>query len=528
MTDIAFRGYFALDGVEIANSSRVVAHLGRSTPTDDYSMFSSLGDLPAQPASFTENTVGSGLYNPGTLSADADHLFPMIGIYLQGISGLYPVVQPNLACGIYADDGFGAIPESSTEVSSGLYTPPNGARRYGPGLYEVGSCWGPAAVCSSCSTSVPFGDDWDGLAEFLNDGVYRPEVAPWYTLELPESGEFGGVWVMKVDGLDTTPIERPIVDTVGNGAVAGPPRDAPRHIMFEALLIGCSNAGVDYGLKWLTSILRVATAGTNSSLKYLSAHPGDSAVDPDSLVREVHNVVMTKAPEILETIVTGTTGHRQGNMYRISWEMTALVPYAYLPAVRIPVDWDKITRQPINWIHAADCHKPETCEDMPVMFSTNCVPEEIMTVVSPPPVCGGCMPVSEIAKYSFQVPTQEYAFRSRETSVTMVFTNTGDTDLTLQAFWRVCGTDYRCEDNQWPLRISGLPVGAELHLDAITGRYWAYYDERVRRPIGVVGTPNGAPWRPPLIDRKTCWEFVVQTAPTAGLTVDMILADREP
>ena len=162
------------------------------------------------------------------------------------------------------------------------------------------------------------------------------------------------------------------------------------------------------------------------------------------------------------------------------------------------------------------------------MFSTDCIPENIEIVTSPPPVCGGCLPVSGIDKYSFQVPTQDYPFRCRDTAVSMTITNTGEDSLTLQAFWRVCGTDIRCEDNRWPLQISGLPAGAELHLDGKTGRFWAYYDERVRRPIGVVGTPTGAPWRPPLIDRTVCWEFVVQTASTSEFEMSMTLADREP
>ena len=481
---MSFRGYFALNRVEIANSSRVAAHLGRDVPLTDYGF----------------------LTTPGS---DDCALTPVEGSSDEWV-GLYE------------------IPADAEMVSPGLYRPPNGARRYGPGLYEVGDCWGPAAICAGCNLRVLWDDTWTGLAAFLNDGVYRPELAPWYTVELPESGEFGGVWVMDVDGLDTTPVERAITATVGPGGVAGPHRDAARSVVFDALLVGCTNAGVQFGLNWLTCRLRETTDRFDTKLRYFSAHPGHSAVDPASLVREVSGVVLTKAPQITEQFVTGGTPNRQANIYRVTWEMGVTSPYAYLPEVTVAVDWDEITRQPINWIHAADCHKPETCMDMPVMFSTECVPEEITVVNTPPPVCGGCMPVSAIDKYSFLVPTQDYAFRCRETAVSIVIRNTGETPLTLQAFWRVCQTDVRCEDNQWPLQITGLPATAELHLDAITGRYWAYYDERKRRPVGVVGTPNGAPWRPPVIDRETCWNFIVQTASSSEFEVSMVLADREP
>lgn len=518
-----FRGWFTIDGWEIANSSRVAKHLGRDLPTRDFELFGVPGNVPDL---FTEDEDNPGLYNPGALDPDDDDLYPTDG--LVGTSGLYPITGQ--LCGAIIEDGFAGIPPTSIEVSPGLYTPPNGARRFGPGLYVVSNdCWEPAAICSGCESQIPYSDEWTGLTEFLGDYSYRPELAPWYTTELPESGEFGGVWVTKVDGLDVTPIERPITDAVGHGGVAGPYRDAPRRITFEALLIGCTNAGVDFGLKWLTCLLRGTNTTTNSTLRYLAAHPGDSGVDPASLVREVHGVVVTKAPEIADQILTGAAEHRQANIYRVTWEMTALSPYAWLPPVDVEVDWDTVTRQPYNWMHAADCHKPETCEDMPVMFSAECVPEEIgRAPSSPPPVCGGCLPISGIDKYSFTVPTQDYAFRCRDTAVSMVFTNTSSEPLNLQAFWRVCGTDFRCEDDRWPLQISGLPPGAELHLDGVTGRYWAHYDERIRRPVGVVGTPNGAPWRPPLIDRTTCWEFVVQTAPGAEFTTSMTLRDRDP
>lgn len=477
---MTFRGYFAINGVEIANSSRTIAHLGLDVPTSDIGIFTDGGTDCA----LVESPEHPGLYE---------------------------------------------IPDTSVEVSPGLWTPPPGSRRFGPGLMEIdGTCWGPAAICSACSLTVDYDDSWPGLQEFLGDTVYRPELAPWYSTELPESGEFGGVWVMSVDGLDATPVQRDITQMAGAGAAASPHRDASRTVTFEAVLIGCTHAGVEFGLKWLTCLLRGTAVDTTSTLRYLAASPGYSGVDPASLLREVHGVVLTKEPRIVQEQNGEARQHQQATIYRVSWEMVALSPYAYMPAVPVSADWDVITRQPVNWIHAPDCALPETCVDMPVMFSTECVPEEIAVVTTPPPVCGGCLPVGEIDKYVFRVPTMDYAFRCRETAVSTVIRNTGETPLSLQAFWRECGSDIRCEDNRWPLQIAGLPPGAELVLDGITGRFWANYDERVRRVVGVVGTPNGAPWRPPIIDRETCWDFIVQTAASSEFEVDLVLFDREP
>lgn len=478
---MTYRGWFALNGVEIANTARLIAHLGREVPTSDAGMF---GDDTGTDCALVESVDYPGMYE---------------------------------------------LPATSVEVSPGMLTPPDGSRRFGPGLLEIdGTCWGPAAICASCSTVVTYDDSWPGLREFLGDTVYRPELSPWYSTELPESGEFGGVWVMRVDGLGPTPVERNITQMAGPGAAAGPNRDTSRTVTFEAVLIACTHAGVEFGLDWLACLLRDTTVDTTSSLRYLAASPSWSDVDPASLVREVHGVVMTKEPRILQEFNTESRQHQQATVYRISWEFTVLSPYAYLPAVKVPVSWDEIVRQPINWIHAADCQKPETCEDMPVMFSTECVPEEIAVVTTPPPVCGGCLPIGEIDRYSFRVPTMDYAFRCRETAVTTIIRNTGERPITLQAFWRECGSDIRCEDNRFPLQVAGLPAGAELVLDGITGRYWAHYDERTREVIGVVGTPNGAPWQPPVIDRQTCWEFMIQTASSSEFEVDLVLCDREP
>jgi len=522
---VTFRAYFALNGREFANSSRVAAHLGRDIPTDD-SIFGDLGGY-----ALVEDPPGSGQYVPGgPVGEGEDGDYPPGG--LVGSGGVY-LTEASSSCVLVPvpdHPGMYELPDNAVEVSPGLYQPFNGMRRVGPGMYEMGDCWGPPAMCSavSCSTSIVYDDTWDGLQEFLGDAPYRPEIAPWYSTEMPESAEFGGVWVLDVQGLDVTPSSRQVTETVGPGGVAGPSRNGPRKITFDVLLVGCSSAGVDYGLEWLKCQLGVTEGNTTTRLRYLKSHPGHSDVDPTTLVREMNGVVLTGGPEIKSGMSTGGEKGKQANMLRVSFELTALSPFAWMPPDSFPVDWDTVVRQPINFVHAADCREPETCEDMPVLFSATCVPEEIPVINTPPPVCGGCLPVGGIDKYSFQVPTMVRPFRCRHTAVSMVVTNASDEPLTLQAFWRVCGTDVRCEDGQWPLQISGLPARTTLYLDGITRRYWAVDEEgRLREPRSIVDTPRGGPWRPPLIDRKTCWDFIVQAPPTADFSVSMTLTDRD-
>lgn len=523
-----YRGYVALGDVEIANSARVITHLGTDVPTMDFGFLD--GATEGAYSLVVVDEWGAVPASP-PMGADAGDWGWDVGTMVENPSapGLFLLAWD--VCTIIEDidhPGLGLPLDSQVEVSPGLWTPPAGARIFGPGIFVHDQCWGDQTFCAGCRSIVSYDDSWLGQRTWLNDVDYRVELAPWYSSEIPESAEFGGVWLMDLGGLDSTPVERTITQASGNGAVAGPNRDTSRTVTFDALLFGCTNAGVEHGLKWLDNLLRATSFVDDSFLKYLTASPSNSAANPDELVRNIHNVVLTKSPTVSNRYNTGGQRHQHGSVYRVSWEMVTLSPYAYLPAVDVDVVWDQITRQPINWIHQADCAKPETCVDMPVMFSADCEPESIQVVNTPPPVCGGCLPVNAIDKYQFRLPTMDYAFRGRQTAVSLSIQNIGDAPLTLQAFLRVCGSDVRCEDNQYPLQIAGLPANATLYLDGVTGRFKMFYDELWRRPQGIVGTPNGAPWLPPLIDRETCWDFIIQSASTAQFAVSMSLYDREP
>lgn len=476
---MAFRGYFALNGVEIANSSRVVAHIGADIPTSDVGLFGSAEDCTLAPS-----PEGSLLAIP------SDTMRP-------------------------------------TAPGSLLATPPDGARLYGPGLALVGDCWTPDTMCFGCRSSVEYDDSWPGLTDLLDDGVYRPELAPWYTSRVPESAEFGGVWVMDVKGLDVTPTSREVTEMAGDGGAPGPSRVPSRKVTFDALLLACSNAGLTYGLQWLATQLRSTADRTDSTLRFLAAHPEHSNTDPAGLLREVHGVVLTSGPEITDQKNAGRGDHHQATMYRVSWELTVSRPHAYSPPIPVPVVWDEIATEPIKWVHAADCRPASVCDDMPALFSDTCEVERITVVNTPPPTCGGCLPVCAVKTRVFEVPTFDYPIRGSETVGTVKVLNTGARSLTLQMWWRRCNALESCDDERFPLQVSGLPAHAELVLDGVSGRYWVNYQGRKRRPFGIVGTPSGAPWRPPIIDRSLCWELVAVTDADAAFDIGLTLADRE-
>lgn len=567
---MAYRGAFFLNDIEIANTARITAHLGKTVPTSDVGTLIRDGDVEelwedpvgshlwsgyvreTSPGLYSPEGLdgGNGLYDPaghavpvGDEDPDGSGLF-VIPDYVEELTpagfystdgftdtgdGLYANVNPlhSSGCGLTeVSDRLYAIPATSGRVGN-LWSPPDGSRRYGPGLIQMGPCW-PQMSTLGCAPQVRYNDGWTGQREWLKDTIYRPELAPWYSVRQPASAEFAGVWITDVQGLDATPINRQITDLAGDGGVAGPHRDTPRKITFEALLIASTNAGLQYGLNWLTCQLRDTADRTDSVLRYFNAHPDHTHASPSSLLRELHGVVLTQEPQRRESKGGGKKPNQQATMYRVGWELTATSPYAYMPSIDMQIEWDTIEYKPINWVHGADCDAPDNCVDMPVLFSATCVPETIEVVTSPPPVCGGCMPVCGVEQFVGLVPTLRDPISCRDTAVSIEIINTGLDPLTLQCYWRVCGTDIRCDDNRWPFQISGLPGKASITLDSISDQYWATMGGKNYRPRGIVGTPSGAPWRPVVLDRSGCWEFVAVAAVGSSFDVKLRLTDREP
>lgn len=631
---MTFRGYFALNGTELANSSRIVAHLGMDIPTTDvlFGGGQSCAPLPQRPNLVVDQRMTLPSVWPVTASSAGSVLLPDGGLdgwgavqwtsvnaavtaaYLllplptvQGdtyVMGAWVYPEPTntgtttqVRLSVRFDDSAGVTatqtvngttrivprgvwtyitqtivapaglnrarprvemtsavvagekvrvsratvdrstdaalvglyepPADSVEYLPGLLTPPNGSRQFEPGLFEIDQCWDVSALCTSCKTLVRYDDSWPDLLEFLGDFIYRPELAPWYSSRTPESAEFAGMWVLNVEGLDVTPGSRAVNEATGSGGIAGAWRDSSRQVTFTVLLMACTNAGLMFGIQWLAEQLASTNDRRDSVLRYMSAHPQGSEVDPATLVREVHGVVSTSELNITELQTAGNAPNRQANIARVEFTLTATNPYAYYPPISFDVDWDLIDVQPIEWVHAAECVTPDFCEDMPVLFSATCQVEEIPIVTAPPPTCGGCMPVCAVETHSFRLPVFETPRRGISTAVSVNIRNTGVEPLTIQGYWRTCASDERCNDNRFPVEVSGLPAGAELVLDAISGRFHAIYEQRVHDPRRIVSTPNGAPWRPPIIDRSTCWEFVVVAPGSAQFEVSMSMADRE-
>lgn len=470
-----FRGWATYGGQEFANTSRVVDHLRPTLPTRD--AMSDIADLAEGPR----------------------HLYAPTDIFVQGRPHTYdrPVM-------LLTDD----LPHT-----------------YRPQVYEASLAPQDGGAQCACDTlTLGYDDSWTELRTWLGEGggCYLPQEAPWYNPSVPASAEFVGVWVMSVEGLDALPVSRDINDAVCGGGVAGPVRTPARELDFDVLVIGCTNAGARYGLSWLSRTLRTAQR-SGVDMEFLDAHPQDTSESPDALARRMHRVVLTSAPTVSETSGHGGGNqHRQASVLRADFTLTALDPYVWgLPRTHVP-DFT-VETVGTEWGHDPDCDRPESCPSIPTLLSDECRITPLDMQVPPIPVCGGCSPLCEIERHVWQLPSA----LSDEVGVTVTVHNPTDEALSLTGFLRECGQEDVC-DERYPIAVRGLPAGQTVVADAPRGRAYGLVDGEQVRQVGIVSTPSGAPWTPPVIDGIMCWELVLDTAPGTPVDVTVTVQERQP
>lgn len=377
----------------------------------------------------------------------------------------------------------------------------------------------------ACHVRIPYDDSWTGLQAALGDGPYVITNAPWYNAARPESAEFAGIWLMSVEGMESVPVQRDITESICAGGIAGKARDTTRSLQFSALVVACTNAGMEYGKEWLSCQLR-ATAATRSGLDmtYWKAHPEDTAADPEKLKRSMYGLVLTKSLSVADLLGKGGGHqHRQASICRVEWEMVATQPYAYGDPTIAPVTWDSTTTESITWAHAPDCEDIASC-DLPTIYNADCLPPEIKIDSAVVPTCGGCLPICSIERRIWELPTTVANCDSAVINVRV--TNDGTDPLNVNFYWRPCGSTDMC-DRVSPLQIAGLDSGYTAVADSVTGRPFVEVDGVAHRQVGIVSTPTGAPWRPISLDSVLCWELVAESAPGSDYSVIIELRDRD-
>lgn len=378
--------------------------------------------------------------------------------------------------------------------------------------------------CGCRHLRVGYDSTWPGL-------TYDRDVTPWHNDSVPASDQFVGVWPMSITGLDSVPVQRDVVDLVCAGGAAPVHRDTVRVIDVEVLVVGCTNAGAQFGLQWLACQLRQATVRGGTELDFLAAHPEDSTRPPAELeaelFRSVRSVVLTQAPTVTDYSGKGN-GHpnRQASVLRVQFQLTALNPYVYENPTMFQVSWNSVQNLPIQWTHQPNCTTTEACE-LPVLFAAGCEPERVIVRPAPIPTCAGCLPLCEVEERRW-VMEADPTDMCGDTTVSMRITNTAETPLTGTFWWHQAGEyDNDVCSRFGSVTVNGLPQGATAVLDSIGGRPYALIGGQRVRQVGVVSTSSGAPWSSLLLDRGLAWELVAQVEPGASFYTTIASQGRD-
>ena len=179
----------------------------------------------------------------------------------------------------------------------------------------------------------------DALPLMLGETYGSPlgDDAPWLDPDQWESQEFLGAYPLDVVGLEDSTVTASVVESVLDGGVVRRPRRASRSVVFSAMLLGMSEAAVEYGLRWLRLALQGAPCGTSdncrgSTMCYLASEPAlpPGANEPreclDPLLRSLLKVTVTTGP----TITSKQELEAGGCVWTVSWTVVAGWPYEFM------------------------------------------------------------------------------------------------------------------------------------------------------------------------------------------------------
>jgi hypothetical protein len=98
----------------------------------------------------------------------------------------------------------------------------------------------------------------DDLAWLINDPRYTTPLqddAPWADYDNLDSYDFYGVYPLDVTGIEDSTVNADITESVIDGGYVSKPRRTTRTVVFSAVLVGASECAVEYGMRWLRTVL---------------------------------------------------------------------------------------------------------------------------------------------------------------------------------------------------------------------------------------------------------------------------------
>lgn len=141
--------------------------------------------------------------------------------------------------------------------------------------------------------------DNDVLHQMLGHDPYewmnRGSEAPWFDAEDPDSYDFQGVLVQNIAGLDDSTREGETIEFTTRGGAVGRISDRTKTIVFSLVLVASSDAGADFGLRWLKSVTSEKDCSGRipetygGELTFAKAEPmwaPESGIDPEDCWRD--------------------------------------------------------------------------------------------------------------------------------------------------------------------------------------------------------------------------------------------------
>lgn len=393
---------------------------------------------------------------------------------------------------------------------------------------------------TGCSNSLEVrkDDSWVDVHRYLQHENYLSpftDPAPWVNTDLPMTGDFLGVWVLAASGMDSAPLSRTAIESAGAGGGFTGLRWSVREIVVEAVLVGATPVGLEYGIEWLNSALvqdQCDVLGTGRTLRFLQSAPymGWEATDQEVRAagveqeRLLHDVVCTSPIQVTERFGRWDKDPAQSIAARVEFTLSAGNPFVF-KSPRALVSPSQVGQGNVKTVYFERVDDqgnwPSMCvdENPPLVDPALPAPVLLPRAVTPASAVGYQPFVAR--QVELNVPGE--LVRPWETMVPTVTIIGGARDeRSVRVQW-VRGSevgDIAC-DSIGEAMIGYIPAGATFTLDGVTGR------ATVRRPgasvdvdaTGVVTGRNGAPWRPPIMRCGDEHTLVVQADQSVDLGV---------
>jgi hypothetical protein len=210
--------------------------------------------------------------------------------------------------------------------------------------------------------------------QYSNPGT---DKAPWFSTTEPESIDFGGLLVTRVEGLGPGQYTRSTTPRAsGRGSFVGPGVQASPVIVVRGILMGRTCCSVDYGMRWLSNVLRGSCGADcdGDDLTFLDCCPEICPECPEfegypaciePYLRTLKGVSLLQSPTITARYGTSCGECSGCALVEVEFRLSAAQPCVF----REPV----LVQEGVTFVGAEESDCPEW---VPVASPEDCVSQE--------------------------------------------------------------------------------------------------------------------------------------------------------